>query len=39
MRDISREHGIETTELGLKRDDMELEFYKIHASSDASLDM
>jgi len=32
LRDISREHGIETTELGLKRDDMELEVYKIHAS-------
>jgi cell division protein FtsB len=32
LKDISRQLGIETIELGTKRDDMELEVYKTHAA-------
>jgi hypothetical protein len=31
LKEFSKQHGIETTELGIKRDDMELEVYKTHA--------
>lgn len=31
LKEISKHHGIDTIELGVKRDDMELEVYKEHA--------
>jgi len=31
LKELSLQCGIETTELGVKRDDMELEIYKVHA--------
>jgi hypothetical protein len=36
LKEIYKEHGIETTELGLKRDDMELEVFKMYATLEES---